>query len=149
MLVGSFCDRCRDRTLALVAGSVLLGEGEEGFEGSHEHGVGDVCPSPGLSASLLAAVASKSAAPGRLFATPALAPRPRISALARALAAATRSPDPTDAPEVEALALTLTAGCSESWLFRQVRAGPRRGARARASKLAFQSCANGHVRKVI
>ncbi|PCC69579.1 AraC-type DNA-binding protein [Nannocystis exedens] len=109
VLAGSFCYRCRDRTHALVAGSVLLGEVDEAFVCSHEHGVGDVCLSLALSESLLAAAASAHAAPGRLFAAPALAPRPRISALARALAAATDSRDRTRAPEIEALALALTA----------------------------------------
>ncbi|MBZ5708724.1 helix-turn-helix transcriptional regulator [Nannocystis pusilla] len=111
VLGGSFCYRCRDRTHALVAGSVLLGEAEEAFVCSHEHGVGDVCLSLALAEPLLAAAASSEAAPGRLFAAPALAPRPRISALARALAGAAEShaADATRAPEVEALALALVA----------------------------------------
>ncbi|WAS95369.1 helix-turn-helix transcriptional regulator [Nannocystis punicea] len=109
VLAGSFCYRCRDRTHALVAGSVMLGEVDEAFVCSHEHGVGDVCLCVNLRPSLLEAAASTSAAPGRLFAAPALAPRPRISALARALAGAADSRDEARAPEVEALALALTA----------------------------------------
>ncbi|MFZ6184916.1 helix-turn-helix transcriptional regulator [Nannocystis pusilla] len=130
VLTGSFCYRCRDRTHALVAGSVLLGEVDEAFVCSHEHGVGDVCLSLALSESLLAAAASAHAAPGRLFAAPALAPRPRISALARALAAATDSRDPTRAPEVEALALALTAAVFEELA---LQTGSPRAPRASAS----------------
>lgn len=101
VLAGSFCYRCRDRTHALVPGSVMLGEAGESFVCSHEHGVGDVCLSVALSEALLGAAASAFAAPGRLFAAPALSPRPRVTALARALAGA------AGAGAVEELALSL------------------------------------------
>lgn len=109
VLGGSFCYRCRDRTHALVPGSVMLGEPDEPFVCSHEHGVGDLCLSLALSEPLIGAAASTSAAPGRLFAAPALAPRPRLSALARALAstAEAHARGSQAAPEVEALALEL------------------------------------------
>lgn len=111
VLAGNFCYRCRDRTHAMVPGSVLLGEAEEAFVCSHEHGVGDLCLSLALSEALLAAAASTSAPAGRLFAAPALAPRPRVTALAGALAGAAEAHagGGATAPEVEALTVSLVA----------------------------------------
>lgn len=101
VLAGCFCYRCRGRTQAMVPGSVLLGEPGEGYTCSHEHGVGDVCLSIGLSEGAFASVASECAAPGRFFAAPALPPRARVGVLARAVAAGTE--------EVEELGLELAA----------------------------------------
>src|SRR5574338_1594699 len=62
VLAGTFCYRCRDRTHALVPGSVLLGETGEPFQCSHEHGVGDLCLSIALADEWLEATASSCAA---------------------------------------------------------------------------------------
>jgi AraC family transcriptional regulator len=91
VLGGSFCYRCRGRTHALVPGAVMLGEPGEPFVCSHEHGVGDVCLSVGLSEGLLESAASVCAAPGRLFAASVAPPRARVVAVARALEQAARA----------------------------------------------------------
>ena len=101
VLSGCFCYRCRGVTHAMAPGSVLLGEPDEPFSCSHEHGVGDVCLCVALSEDRFASVAAACAAPGRPFAAPSLPPLARVSALARALAAG------ADGPACEELALDL------------------------------------------
>lgn len=109
VLSGCFCYRSRGVTHAMAPGSVLLGEPDEPFTCSHEHGVGDVCLCVALSEDRFASVASACAAPGRPFAAPSLPPLARVSALARALAAG------ADGPACEELALDL-AGAALSAL---------------------------------
>src|SRR5690606_264169 len=72
---GAFTYRCRRRAQAVVPGSVLLGAPGEAFRCPHERGRGDVCLSFTFAPELLAPIQAAHAAPGPVWAAPALPPR--------------------------------------------------------------------------
>lgn len=133
---GTFTYRCRDRAHTMVPGSVLLGAPGEVFRCSHEHSRGDVCLSLHFAPELLSPILADAAAPGPVWAAPALPPRPRVAALLRALARTCSEGQAIDELALELAAAVLGELGGRSAGPRESRAPqPRDRARAAAAAL--------------
>jgi AraC-like DNA-binding protein len=123
VLAGTFTYRARRERVALVPGSMLLGNAGECFECRHDHGEGDRCLAFHFDSGFLDSIRSEMAAGSRWssFARSRLPPSPalmRIGAAAELFAAGRESAD-LEELALETAAIAVTAGGPEKIRLRE------------------------------